>query len=258
MSLSWLAEQIIHASKALTGSDKTLLLVLAQLDRGPEGAFIGQARLAERTGMGADNVKDRRQGLVDAGLLRSEKRPGKRTASWFVTWPETIPLPTGGKFDEAKLLQLRDDFDGFIRISREDARAARAAAGTRHTPGDSTTPVDRGSRAPGSNGKGDSDTPVSANRGSGTPVNRGTGIPLGGGLDYPAEYGSESGRGDSSGELLSTEEFLITPNLPARLRARDGERSHERDSQTTPSAEHVSAVVHRALDRYVRPGRQVG
>lgn len=129
MKLPWLAERVVLACKELTPAQKLLWMQYRQLDQGEAGAFIGETALAERLGMGADNLKKCRTALVEAGLLRMVRTGHRRTASWFLVWPDTLPLPAAGRVDPVAIVAFAVDLGGWIRLAREGSTPVHPSEG---------------------------------------------------------------------------------------------------------------------------------
>ncbi len=237
-SVTWLQEQIILGSKELTGSDKLIWLVMRQLDRGPKGAFISERALAERVGLGMDNVKRRRAGLVAAGLLTADKQPGRRSALWRVQWPATVPVPAQFTFSLDFFTALRDDFDGAVRIAREDAAERERArlpqkehAEREHSDAPMVHLKQGGKGALESMATGALRSTLSGEAVHSSPPDGCTPVPESGALQCP-ESSEEHQTPDMQGEIGMSSEDLNTLNLRGAHARREPDRSHER---TTPA-----------------------
>lgn len=246
MTQPWLAQQAVWASRELTHAQMVLWHMIQQLDQGPDGCWLGAQGLANRTGMGDVNVKKRRAELVAAGLLRSQRHPGKRTSSWFALWPESVPLPKGGKLDERRLLELRDALDSAIRLARE-------LAASRATPGYDGTPVPPSATGvpayPNTDKPGYDRTPFNPDRGTTVPPDRGTSVPLDRGTRVPPEIEVEMGM-SSTGEIAVPGKCVSTTPISGRAARARSERSVERDRGTsTPEGpQHIGDIA--ALRRF--------
>ncbi len=56
-AIPWAGARVVKASKVLSSGQKLVWLEIHGLDNGPQRAFVTAARLAERLGMGLDNVE---------------------------------------------------------------------------------------------------------------------------------------------------------------------------------------------------------
>lgn len=114
--LQYSAFRVVKASRELSSGAKLVWGEIHGLDKGPEGCYMGAGRLADRLGMGRDNVEEHRRDLESLGLLTSRSHPGRRTKSWYPTLPpDCIPPPT---LQPKDLVIFRDRLDTYVRKQR--------------------------------------------------------------------------------------------------------------------------------------------
>ena len=116
------AFRVVKASTVLTDKQKMVWMELYALDQGDEvGCFIGATGLAERLGRSVASVEKRRRELVALGLLATETKPGRRTASWYVVVP-TPCVPASDKPAPGDITMLRDRLDAVLsgRVQKKE------------------------------------------------------------------------------------------------------------------------------------------
>ncbi len=107
--LPFSATRVIKASRCLSSGVKLVWLEDRALDQGPEGAWIGAGKLADRLGMSHDNVERHRRELLRLGLHEKRSRGPGKSASWFPTLPIDCIPPTRPTPDRVHALATRLD-----------------------------------------------------------------------------------------------------------------------------------------------------
>jgi helix-turn-helix protein len=230
-SLPWAAARVVKASFELNLAQKDVWLEILSLDRGPERCWVSAPRLADRLGMGLDQLERVRRELKAYGLLLSAGS-GRRGACWWVELPQEF-IPTGRSPTDEVVLVLRDEFDGWLRIKQQGelTPARNGRTGPAISP-----PEKAGPAPPFTPGKGRTDPAIST------------------GAASPASVADEGEVGGGASNLKRCE----TPLQPQVSSQEDGEqqrmeRAHAREAEEGGRRRSGLATWHATVEAALGP-----
>lgn len=102
--------RVLKASRVLPAAAKLAWLEHYALD-GADGCYMGAGPMAARLGWGRERVEEGRRQLVALGLLTKRQAFGRRTASWYTTFPADC-IPATREPKDAEILALAILLDG--------------------------------------------------------------------------------------------------------------------------------------------------
>jgi hypothetical protein len=123
--VSWAGTRVVKAATELTLGQKFVYLELCGLC-GENGAYMSAENLGRRIAMTRDYIEQVRRELTGAALLRSERRPGQRGATWWPVLPAEC-LPTSRRPSDEEVVTLAARLDAHIRRARGSTEAPPGA-----------------------------------------------------------------------------------------------------------------------------------
>lgn len=223
--LPFQATRVVKASNLLGSGEKLVWLELYGLHLGPNGAWMSGGRLGARIGLAENTVKKYRQNLVEGGLLKTHRVPGRRTSSWFTTLPQGC-VPGATRPTDKAVQQYADRLDGILAQAGVFSSGGRSSERT-------TSP--KGAR-------------------TGVPESPSNGVQQGphkGVSEYPTEVGPEVGGEEGGGTRPSG--YVSNPPTSSLERSQEAGSVRTRNARPT----HIREILD-SLNAENGTGRQSG